>query len=52
MRRDAAALQQPDAVMILTNHSAYDPRFIVDNAKLVFDTRYLTGISKAIIWKA
>lgn len=39
---DAAALQQADAVLILTNHSAYDPRFIVDNAKLVFDTRYLT----------
>ena len=39
---DQNALQEADAVLILTNHSAYDPHFIVDNAKLVFDTRYLT----------
>ena len=39
---DQNALREADAVLILTNHSAYDPHFIVDNAKLVFDTRYLT----------
>lgn len=39
---DQNALQEADAVLILTNHSVYDPHFIVDNAKLVFDTRYLT----------
>jgi UDP-N-acetyl-D-glucosamine dehydrogenase len=31
-----------DAVLISTDHSSYDYQFIVDNAKLVLDTRNAT----------
>ncbi|MCS7165527.1 MAG: nucleotide sugar dehydrogenase [Candidatus Calescibacterium sp.] len=30
-----------DAVLIITDHSAYDPKFIIQNSKLVIDTRNL-----------
>ncbi len=38
----AAALARYDAVLISTDHSSYDYQFIVDNAKLVVDTRNAT----------
>jgi len=37
------SLFDADIVLIATNHSAYDARFIVDNSKLVFDSRNLTS---------
>jgi UDP-N-acetyl-D-glucosamine dehydrogenase len=37
-----AALKRYDAVLISTDHSSYDYQFIVDNAKLVIDTRNAT----------
>ncbi len=43
-------LGQYDAVLIVTDHSAYDVRSIVDEARLVIDTRNATkGISSAKI---
>ncbi len=38
----AENLADADVVVITTNHSFYDPQFIVDNAKSVVDTRNLT----------
>ncbi len=38
----AGSLRKYDAVLISTDHSAYDYQFIVDNAKLVIDTRNAT----------
>jgi len=38
----AKMLASYDAVLISTNHSAYDYQFIVDNAQLVIDTRNAT----------
>ena len=38
----AAMLKRYDAVLISTDHSSYDYQFIVDNAKLVIDTRNAT----------
>lgn len=38
---DKAALSAADIVVVATNHSAYDAKFIADNAKLIFDTRNL-----------
>ncbi len=38
----AGLLKKVDLVVILTNHSAYDYQWIVDNAKAVFDTRNAT----------
>jgi UDP-N-acetyl-D-glucosamine dehydrogenase len=35
-------LSSQDAVLIVTDHSAYDPQFIVDHAPLIIDTRNLT----------
>jgi UDP-N-acetyl-D-glucosamine dehydrogenase len=35
-------LKRYDAVLISTDHSSYDYQFIVDNAKLVIDTRNAT----------
>jgi len=32
-----------DAVLIVTDHSVFDPEFIVEHARLVVDTRNLTG---------
>jgi UDP-N-acetyl-D-glucosamine dehydrogenase len=37
-----ANLAKFDCVLIATDHSAYDPQFIVDHAPLVVDTRNLT----------
>jgi len=37
-----AVLKRYDAVLISTDHSSYDYQFIVDNAKLVIDTRNAT----------
>ncbi len=37
-----ARLSQADCVVIATDHSGYDYRYIVDNASLVFDTRGVT----------
>jgi UDP-N-acetyl-D-glucosamine dehydrogenase len=39
------ALKQYDAVIVVTNHSSYDYRWIVNNSKLVVDTR---GATKGI----
>lgn len=39
----AAMLKRYDAVLISTDHSAYDYQFIVDNAQLVIDTRNATS---------
>jgi len=36
-------LAAADAVVVVTNHSCYDPEFIVRHSKLVIDTRNLTG---------
>ncbi len=42
-----AVLAKADATIILTNHSSYDYQWIVDNAKVVFDTRNATkGIGR------
>lgn len=35
----AALLKQSDMAVIVTDHSSYDYQWIVDNSKLVFDTR-------------
>lgn len=35
-------LKSADLSLILTNHSCYDPKFIVKNSNCVFDTRNLT----------
>ncbi|MDP8263322.1 MAG: nucleotide sugar dehydrogenase [Candidatus Ancaeobacter aquaticus] len=32
-------LQKTDCVIIITNHSTFDYKFIVDNSKLIYDTR-------------
>jgi UDP-N-acetyl-D-glucosamine dehydrogenase len=39
----AATLKSYDAVIISTDHSAYDYQFIVDNSQLVVDTRNATA---------
>ena len=39
----AKMLKSYDAVLISTDHTSYDYQFIVDNAKLVIDTRNATG---------
>jgi len=39
----AAALRKYDAVLISTDHSAYDYQFVVDHARLVVDTRNATA---------
>ncbi|MBN1756526.1 nucleotide sugar dehydrogenase [bacterium] len=36
------SLQNSDCVIIVTNHKSYDYQWIVDNSKLVFDTRNAT----------
>ena len=38
-----AALSEADAVVIVTDHKAYDWQFVVDHAHLVIDTRNATG---------
>jgi UDP-N-acetyl-D-glucosamine dehydrogenase len=43
----AESLARYDCVLIATDHSDYDARFIVDNARLVVDTRNLTGKNMA-----
>ncbi len=48
-------LASQDCVVIVTDHSAYDAQFVVDQASLVVDTRNATAsckASKAKIWKA
>ncbi|MBW7943556.1 MAG: hypothetical protein H3C64_14515 [Candidatus Kuenenia stuttgartiensis] len=37
----AETLAKYDAVLIATEHSDYDPEFILKNAKLIVDTRNL-----------
>ena len=49
----AASLKRYDCVLISTNHSDYDYKWIVQNAKLVVDTRNAcaavkTGRSKIV----
>jgi UDP-N-acetyl-D-glucosamine dehydrogenase len=39
---DETVLSQADCVMIITDHGAYDYQWIVDNARLVVDTRNAT----------
>jgi UDP-N-acetyl-D-glucosamine dehydrogenase len=49
-------LAAQDAVVILTDHSAYEYGFIVRHARLVVDTRNatrdVTGGDRSKIWKA
>ncbi|AZT90469.1 nucleotide sugar dehydrogenase [Caldicellulosiruptor changbaiensis] len=48
----AETLGQYDIVVITTDHSKYDYQFIVENAKLIFDTRNATkGIKSEKIYK-
>ncbi len=42
----AALLEEADCVVILTDHSAIDYRFVADTAKMVFDTRNVTRRSQ------
>ena len=37
------ALSSADCAVVVTDHSFYDPEFIVEHAKLVVDARNLTG---------
>ena len=37
-----AALKSADLVVILTDHSVYDYKWIVKNSKAIFDTRNAT----------
>jgi UDP-N-acetyl-D-glucosamine dehydrogenase len=39
----AGNLKSFDVVIVVTNHSAYDPEFIAGNARLLVDSRNLTG---------
>ena len=43
----AGALKAADAVVIVTDHKAYDFQFVVDHATLVVDTRNATGRTTA-----
>jgi len=44
----SASLSGYDCVVLVTDHSAYDPDFITENARLVVDTRnYLRGTANA-----
>ncbi|MCC7053520.1 MAG: nucleotide sugar dehydrogenase [Gemmatimonadaceae bacterium] len=43
----AEALREADAVVIVTDHKAYDFQFVVDHATLVIDTRNATGRTTA-----
>ncbi len=45
----AAALRAADAVVIVTDHTAYDWQFVVDHAALVIDTRNATGRTQASV---
>ncbi|MBU0983326.1 MAG: nucleotide sugar dehydrogenase [candidate division Zixibacteria bacterium] len=38
-----AALKKADLVVILTDHTSYDYQWVVDNSRLVFDTRNATA---------
>jgi len=40
---DVSSLDQYDCVVITTNHSQYDIKAVVDNAKLIIDTRNATA---------
>ena len=42
----AAVLNKADLVIILTNHSSYDYQWIVNNSKLIFDSRNATHMVK------
>ncbi|HEX3726402.1 MAG TPA: UDP binding domain-containing protein, partial [Pirellulales bacterium] len=42
MSLDARSLAEQDCVLIATDHSAYDYDFIVQNSRLVIDTRNAT----------
>jgi UDP-N-acetyl-D-glucosamine dehydrogenase len=37
-----STLRKADCVVVITNHSSYDYKFICDNARIVFDTRNAT----------
>jgi UDP-N-acetyl-D-glucosamine dehydrogenase len=36
-------LQAADCVVVVTDHTSYDWQWIVENSKLIFDTRNATG---------
>jgi len=42
VRLDAAQVKKADLVVILTHHSQYDYQWLIDNARMVFDTRNAT----------
>jgi UDP-N-acetyl-D-glucosamine dehydrogenase len=47
---NAESISSADCVVIATDHSCYDIQYIIDNARLVFDTRGITkGIKKGNI---
>lgn len=43
VRLDAAQVKKADLVVILTHHKKYDYQWLVDNARMVFDTRNATS---------
>ncbi len=47
-----ANLQAYDCLVITTDHSVYDPNFLVDHAKLIVDTRNLIKIKSDKVKKA
>lgn len=42
-----ALLKKQDVVVVTTNHSSYDAHFIIENSKIIVDTRNLTKAVKA-----
>lgn len=49
---NAELLQTADCVLITTAHKTYDPKFIVENSKLILDTRNLTkGFEQSHVYK-
>ena len=48
----AVNIKKYDCIVILTDHSIYDPKFIVEHAELIVDTRNLIKDHKSKVWKA
>ncbi|MDI6891112.1 MAG: nucleotide sugar dehydrogenase [Thermodesulfovibrionales bacterium] len=44
-------LKRYDCVVIATDHSIYDPNFILENANMIVDTRNLIKCAGNLIWK-
>ena len=49
---DISLLNSADCILVTASHGYYDPKVIVENSKLVLDTRNLTkGIEKKTVYK-